>query len=156
MKNLHTPISMVSSPRSFVSSTWAHLPPDFKLPVSRVESSICAMFYARRLWPGDSPELALVFLHLKSEVSNLSLERCLTVWVYPPEILPLRIRGKGTALATACNWIINVRHTDQENRLSLDIDLIPGQTFNSVSSPSWRSFPPQSKICEFCCIETKS
>ncbi|OAV91415.1 hypothetical protein PTTG_05679 [Puccinia triticina 1-1 BBBD Race 1] len=30
-----------------------------------------------------------------------------TVWVYPPEILPIRIRGKGTALATACNWIIN-------------------------------------------------
>lgn len=30
-----------------------------------------------------------------------------TVWVYPPEILPLRIRAKGTALATACNWIIN-------------------------------------------------
>lgn len=31
-----------------------------------------------------------------------------TVWVYPPEILPLRIRTKGTALATFCNWIINV------------------------------------------------
>ncbi|CAH7676241.1 general substrate transporter [Phakopsora pachyrhizi] len=30
-----------------------------------------------------------------------------TVWVYPPEILPLRIRSKGTALATASNWIIN-------------------------------------------------
>ncbi|KAH9812867.1 general substrate transporter [Melampsora americana] len=30
-----------------------------------------------------------------------------TVWVYPPEVLPLRIRAKGTALATACNWIIN-------------------------------------------------
>ncbi|KAK4052517.1 hypothetical protein OIO90_004284 [Microbotryomycetes sp. JL221] len=30
-----------------------------------------------------------------------------TVWVYPPEILPLRIRAKGTALATCCNWIIN-------------------------------------------------
>ncbi|MBW0487047.1 hypothetical protein O181_026762 [Austropuccinia psidii MF-1] len=30
-----------------------------------------------------------------------------TVWVYPPEILPMRIRAKGTALATACNWIIN-------------------------------------------------
>lgn len=30
-----------------------------------------------------------------------------TVWVYPPEILPLRIRAKGTAAATATNWIIN-------------------------------------------------
>ncbi|CAF9903886.1 MAG: hypothetical protein GOMPHAMPRED_000597 [Gomphillus americanus] len=30
-----------------------------------------------------------------------------TVWVYPPEILPLRIRQTGTAIATACNWIIN-------------------------------------------------
>jgi len=28
-------------------------------------------------------------------------------WVYPPEIFPLRVRGKGVALATACNWIFN-------------------------------------------------
>jgi hypothetical protein len=32
------------------------------------------------------------------------------VWVYPPEILPVRIRAKGTALATACNWLINVQN----------------------------------------------
>lgn len=30
-----------------------------------------------------------------------------TVWVYPPEILPLRLRQRGTALATAANWAIN-------------------------------------------------
>ena len=30
-----------------------------------------------------------------------------TVWVYPPEILPLRLRQIGTAGASACNWIIN-------------------------------------------------
>jgi hypothetical protein len=25
-------------------------------------------------------------------------------WVYPPEIFPLRIRGKAVALATSSNW----------------------------------------------------
>ncbi|KAI5477836.1 hypothetical protein MNV49_005920 [Pseudohyphozyma bogoriensis] len=30
-----------------------------------------------------------------------------TVWVYPPEILPMEWRAKGTALATSTNWIIN-------------------------------------------------
>lgn len=28
-------------------------------------------------------------------------------WIYPPEILPLRVRGKGVALATSANWIFN-------------------------------------------------
>jgi len=28
-------------------------------------------------------------------------------WVYAPEIFPLRVRGKGVALATATNWIFN-------------------------------------------------
>ncbi|EDU43577.1 AraJ Arabinose efflux permease [Pyrenophora tritici-repentis] len=28
-------------------------------------------------------------------------------WVYPPEIFPLRIRGKAVALATSSNWIFN-------------------------------------------------
>jgi MFS family permease len=26
-------------------------------------------------------------------------------WVYPPEIFPLRIRGKAVALSTSCNWV---------------------------------------------------
>ncbi|KAK9312692.1 general substrate transporter [Lipomyces starkeyi] len=30
-----------------------------------------------------------------------------TVWVYPSELLPLRLRSKGAALATASNWICN-------------------------------------------------
>ncbi|PLW35460.1 hypothetical protein PCANC_14695 [Puccinia coronata f. sp. avenae] len=30
-----------------------------------------------------------------------------TVWFYPPEILPQRLRAKGTALSTACNWFFN-------------------------------------------------
>lgn len=30
-----------------------------------------------------------------------------TVWVYPSEILPLRLRQKGSAISTATNWIIN-------------------------------------------------
>jgi MFS family permease len=28
-------------------------------------------------------------------------------WTYPPEILPLRVRGKGVALATSGNWAFN-------------------------------------------------
>ncbi|KAK7510067.1 sugar transporter STL1 [Phyllosticta citriasiana] len=30
-----------------------------------------------------------------------------TVWVYPSEILPLRLRQRGSSLSSACNWIIN-------------------------------------------------
>ncbi|ANB15904.1 glucose-inactivated glycerol proton symporter STL1 [Sugiyamaella lignohabitans] len=30
-----------------------------------------------------------------------------TVWVYPTEIIPLRLRSKGTAISTASNWIFN-------------------------------------------------
>jgi hypothetical protein len=29
------------------------------------------------------------------------------VWVYPSEILPLRLRQKGSALSTAVNWLTN-------------------------------------------------
>lgn len=45
----------------------------------------------------------LCFLYLGTFATGFQA----TVWVYPPEILPLRIRAQGTALATACNWIIN-------------------------------------------------
>ncbi|SGZ27727.1 BQ5605_C026g10174 [Microbotryum silenes-dioicae] len=47
--------------------------------------------------------VVLAFLYL----SLFTIGFQATVWVYPPEILPLRIRAKGTALATCCNWIIN-------------------------------------------------
>lgn len=30
-----------------------------------------------------------------------------TVWVYPSEILPLRLRQRGSSISTACNWIMN-------------------------------------------------
>ena len=30
-----------------------------------------------------------------------------TVWVYPSEILPLRLRQKGSAISTSSNWICN-------------------------------------------------
>lgn len=30
-----------------------------------------------------------------------------TVWVYPSEILPLRVRQKGSSISTASNWIMN-------------------------------------------------
>jgi len=43
-----------------------------------------------------------------------------TVWVYPSEILPLRLRQRGSSVSTACNWIFNfmivlitVRYTPQ-------------------------------------------
>ena len=29
-----------------------------------------------------------------------------TVWVYPSEILPLRLRQRGSSVSTACNWIM--------------------------------------------------
>ncbi|PVI01175.1 high affinity glucose transporter [Periconia macrospinosa] len=28
-------------------------------------------------------------------------------WIYPPELFPLRVRGKAVGLTTACNWIFN-------------------------------------------------
>lgn len=28
-------------------------------------------------------------------------------WVYPPELFPLRVRGKAVALCTSSNWIFN-------------------------------------------------
>jgi MFS family permease len=30
-----------------------------------------------------------------------------TVWVYPSEILPLRLRQRGSSVSTGCNWIFN-------------------------------------------------
>ena len=30
-----------------------------------------------------------------------------TVWVYPSEILPLRLRQRGSSVSTGCNWILN-------------------------------------------------
>lgn len=30
-----------------------------------------------------------------------------TVWVYPSEILPLKLRQRGSSVSTACNWICN-------------------------------------------------
>jgi hypothetical protein len=29
-------------------------------------------------------------------------------WIYPPELFPLRLRGKGVALATSSNWAFNL------------------------------------------------
>ena len=28
-------------------------------------------------------------------------------WIYPPELFPLRVRGKAVAVTTASNWIFN-------------------------------------------------
>jgi hypothetical protein len=30
-----------------------------------------------------------------------------TVWVYPSEILPLRLRQRGSSISTGTNWIMN-------------------------------------------------
>lgn len=37
-----------------------------------------------------------------------------TVWVYPSEILPLRLRQRGSAISTAANWICNYVSTPQQ------------------------------------------
>jgi hypothetical protein len=29
------------------------------------------------------------------------------VWVYPSEVLPLKLRQRGSSVSTACNWICN-------------------------------------------------
>lgn len=46
---------------------------------------------------------AMLFLYMGSFTVGFQA----TVWVYPPEILPLKLRQTGTALATSANWIIN-------------------------------------------------
>lgn len=35
------------------------------------------------------------------------LNKFAVVWLIPSEILPLKIRSKGSSISTACNWIIN-------------------------------------------------
>lgn len=30
-----------------------------------------------------------------------------TVWVYPTEVLPMRLRQRGSSISTSCNWIFN-------------------------------------------------
>ncbi|KAK4687552.1 hypothetical protein P7C73_g2562, partial [Tremellales sp. Uapishka_1] len=47
--------------------------------------------------------VAFLFLYLGCFTTGFQA----VVWVYPSEILPLRLRQKGSSLSTACNWIIN-------------------------------------------------
>jgi hypothetical protein len=49
-----------------------------------------------------------------------------TVWVYPSEILPLRLRQKGSSISTASNWICNF--------------LIVMITPDAVANIGWRSY----------------
>lgn len=46
-------------------------------------------------------------------------------WVYPPEIYPLRVRGKAVALTTSCNWIfVSLLFSDVVHRsLTLVLEL---------------------------------
>ena len=51
-----------------------------------------------------------------------------TVWVYPSEILPLRLRQRGSSISTASNWIIKYvlqsnlfSHRSQYFQLQLNI-----------------------------------
>ncbi|KAF2156441.1 sugar transporter STL1 [Myriangium duriaei CBS 260.36] len=46
---------------------------------------------------------AMLFLYMGCFTTGFQA----TVWVYPPEILSLKLRQRGTALATSANWIIN-------------------------------------------------
>lgn len=44
-----------------------------------------------------------------------------TVWVYPSEILPLRLRQRGSAISTAANWICNYVSNSQQRPLRLSL-----------------------------------
>jgi sugar porter (SP) family MFS transporter len=46
---------------------------------------------------------AMLFVFLGSFTFGMQA----TVWVYPTEVVPLRLRSKGTAISTASNWIFN-------------------------------------------------
>jgi MFS family permease len=41
-------------------------------------------------------------------------------WVYPPELFPLRVRGKAVALTTSCNWIFVSRLAFKNRSLTAD------------------------------------
>ena len=43
-----------------------------------------------------------------------------TVWVYPSEILPLRLRQRGSSISTAANWICNYVSTLQQSILQAE------------------------------------
>lgn len=45
-----------------------------------------------------------------------------TVWVYPSEILPLRLRQRGSAISTAANWIFNYVSISQQPVLKIIAD----------------------------------
>ncbi|KAM0751967.1 general substrate transporter [Meredithblackwellia eburnea MCA 4105] len=87
---------------------------------------------------------ALSFLYLGSFTVGFQA----TVWVYPPEILPLQIRAKGTALATCCNWIINFAVVEI---FPIAIDNIGWKTyiiftvFNACFVPVMYLFYPETK-----------
>lgn len=49
-----------------------------------------------------------------------------TVWVYPSEILPLRLRQRGSAISTAANWICNY--------------IIVQVTPHAISNIGWRTY----------------
>lgn len=56
-----------------------------------------------------------------------------TVWVYPSEILPLRLRQRGSAISTAANWIFNyvsslLHHCAARARLMYFTDHRPDHT----------------------------
>lgn len=43
-----------------------------------------------------------------------------TVWVYPSEILPLRLRQRGSSISTAANWICNYVSIFQQSILQTE------------------------------------
>ncbi|KAM0789147.1 hypothetical protein ACM66B_003200 [Microbotryomycetes sp. NB124-2] len=47
--------------------------------------------------------VVLAFLYLSAFTIGFQA----TVWVYPSELLPTKVRARGTALATMCNWGVN-------------------------------------------------
>lgn len=47
--------------------------------------------------------IACTFLFVASFACSMG---CVS-WIYPPELFPLRVRGKGVALSTSANWVFN-------------------------------------------------
>jgi hypothetical protein len=59
-----------------------------------------------------------------------------TVWVYPSEILPLRLRQRGSAISTACNWILNYLVV-QTTPIALDKIGYPTYIIFAVLNATW-------------------
>jgi hypothetical protein len=74
--------------------------------------------YSRTPYPGEFPSASESMAVSDAPAWVIIVSTCLFVasyaptwgpvsWAYPPELFPLRLRGKAVALATAANWTFN-------------------------------------------------